>query len=224
VDDERRSSFSLRRWSRRKLEAARGQDDSRAPRRNDDDVAPAAKRPAAEAVPARSVAAPGTSDARSDIPPTPPAVESTRLPLPPIDSLTIDSDFSPFMQAGVDETVKREALRKLVRDPRFNVMDGLDVYIDDYSKPSPLEPALARALTHARYVFNPPKTRVTAEGIVEDIREPTEREGDDAAAEAPPSAAAEVTQRVASLESPQPKEPSAAPPASEPAQADKRIE
>jgi hypothetical protein len=25
-----------------------------------------------------------------------------------------------------------------MRDPRFNVMDGLDVYIDDYSKPDPI--------------------------------------------------------------------------------------
>ena len=128
------------------------------------------------------------------------------------------------MQAGVDETVKREALRKLVRDPRFNVMDGLDVYIDDYSKPSPLEPALARALTQARYVFNPPKTRVTAEGIVEDVPEPTEREGDGTSAQAPGSAITEVTQRVASLESPQPKAPRAEPPPSEHSPADKPIE
>ena len=61
------------------------------------------------------------------------------------------------------------ALRKLLRDPRFNVMDGLDVYIDDYAKPSPLEPELARTLMQARYIFDPPKTRVTAEGVVEDV-------------------------------------------------------
>jgi hypothetical protein len=29
-------------------------------------------------------------------------------------------------------------LKTLFQDPRFNVMDGLDVYIDDYSKPDPL--------------------------------------------------------------------------------------
>jgi hypothetical protein len=45
------------------------------------------------------------------------------------------------------------------------------VYIDDYSKPSPLEPELARTLMQARYIFDPPKTRVTAEGIVEDVPE-----------------------------------------------------
>jgi len=29
-------------------------------------------------------------------------------------------------------------MKKLFSDPRFNVMDGLDVYIDDYSIPDPL--------------------------------------------------------------------------------------
>ena len=61
-------------------------------------------------------------------------------PLPPVESLTIDSDFTPFMQPGVDPAVKRQALRTLVRDPRFNVMDGLDIYIGDYSIPDPMPP------------------------------------------------------------------------------------
>ena len=59
-------------------------------------------------------------------------------PLPPVESLTPDSDFSPFMGADVDELLRRRALKTLFQDPRFNVMDGLDVYIDDYSKPDPL--------------------------------------------------------------------------------------
>jgi hypothetical protein len=85
-------------------------------------------------------------------------------------------------------------------------MDGLDVYIDDYSKPSPLEPELVRTLAQARYLFNPPKTHVTAEGIVEDVPDDVAGEasradgavmddpvaGDDASANAlPPVTAAE---------------------------------
>lgn len=58
--------------------------------------------------------------------------------LPPVESLTPESDFSPFMKAQVDETLKRRALKTLFQDPRFNVMDGLDVYIDDFSKADPL--------------------------------------------------------------------------------------
>jgi len=61
-------------------------------------------------------------------------------PLPPVESLTPDSDFTAFMKPDVDPGVRREALKVLLRDPRFNVMDGLDVYIDDYSKPDPLPP------------------------------------------------------------------------------------
>ncbi len=59
-------------------------------------------------------------------------------PLPPVDSLGFDSDFTRFLAPKVDEAVKRQALRKLFNDPRFNVMDGLDVYIDDYSKFEPI--------------------------------------------------------------------------------------
>jgi hypothetical protein len=36
--------------------------------------------------------------------------------------------------------VKNAAFKKLFADPHFNVMDGLDIYIDDYSKPDPLPP------------------------------------------------------------------------------------
>jgi hypothetical protein len=66
----------------------------------------------------------------------PPAVAET--PLPPVESLTPESDFTPFLRDGVDARLKRQALKTLFQDPRFNVMDGLDVYIDDYSKPDPL--------------------------------------------------------------------------------------
>jgi hypothetical protein len=44
----------------------------------------------------------------------------------------------PYLQPKVAEDVKRAALRKLFSDPQFNVMDGLDIYIDDYTKPDPM--------------------------------------------------------------------------------------
>jgi hypothetical protein len=68
--------------------------------------------------------------------------EAARATEPPVESLTIDSDFTPFLSAEVEETVKRAALRKLFSDPRFNVMDGLDVYIDDYSQADPIPEGL----------------------------------------------------------------------------------
>lgn len=71
-------------------------------------------------------------------------------PLPALDTLTPADDFSPFMQAGIDAGARNAALRKLFSDPHFNVMDGLDIYIDDYSKPDPMPASMLRALRHAR--------------------------------------------------------------------------
>jgi Protein of unknown function (DUF3306) len=47
-------------------------------------------------------------------------------------------DFSTFMQPNVDPAVQQAALKKMFTDPHFNIMDGLDIYIGDYSKPDPL--------------------------------------------------------------------------------------
>lgn len=111
----------LRRWSRRKVAAKT--------------ASPAATAgPVAEAAPAKATPEAGRAPTAGVVP------ESSGTQLPPVESLTIDSDFTPFMQAGVDPALKRQALRTLVRDPRFNVMDGLDIYIGDYSIPDPMPP------------------------------------------------------------------------------------
>lgn len=59
-------------------------------------------------------------------------------PLPPVDTLSFDSDFTAFMKPEVGAVLKRQALKTLFQDPRFNVMDGLDVYIADFSLADPL--------------------------------------------------------------------------------------
>ena len=73
--------------------------------------------------------------------------------LPPIDKLTIDSDFRGFFHPKVGEDVRRAALKKLFSDPRFNVMDGLDVYIDDYSKSEPIPPEMLAGLRQAQKIL-----------------------------------------------------------------------
>ena len=78
--------------------------------------------------------------------------------LPPIDSLTFESDFKEFMHSKVEQSVKRAALKKLFADPRFNVMDGLDTYIDDYTKADPIPDEMLARLDHARQtLFGPRK-------------------------------------------------------------------
>src|SRR3970040_2111113 len=73
--------------------------------------------------------------------------------LPPLDKLTLDSDYRAFFHPKVDEDVRRAALKKLFSDPRFNVMDGLDVYIDDYSKTEPIPPAMLAGLRQAQKIL-----------------------------------------------------------------------
>ena len=73
--------------------------------------------------------------------------------LPPLDKLTFDSDYRDFFHPKVDEGLRRAALKKLFSDPRFNVMDGLDVYIDDYSKNDPIPPEMLAGLKQAQNIL-----------------------------------------------------------------------
>jgi hypothetical protein len=41
-------------------------------------------------------------------------------------------------------------VKKLFTDPHFNLMDGLDIYIDDYTKPDPIPAAMLRELAQSR--------------------------------------------------------------------------
>jgi hypothetical protein len=79
-----------------------------------------------------------------------PADAPPEQPLPPLESLDFASDFTAFLQDKVEESVKRAALKKLFHSPEFNVMDGLDVYIDDYGAPDPIPPEMLSRLAHAR--------------------------------------------------------------------------
>ncbi len=133
----------LSRWARLK----RGSRDE--PRAADDGapangIAPNA--PDAEAASAGAAEPQAAAEARAVPEPAqrsgethPVASDSAVAPaLAPIESLTPASDFKPFMQAGIDAATRNAALKRLFADPQFNVMDGLDVYIDDYGKTEPI--------------------------------------------------------------------------------------
>ena len=77
------------------------------------------------------------------------------LTLEDVGALTSDSDFRPFVSRGVDESIRRSAMKKLFSDPHFNVMDGLDVYIDDYSKSVPIPAQVLAMMNHPEYLLNP---------------------------------------------------------------------
>jgi len=82
--------------------------------------------------------------------------------IPPFDRLFplfFGADEPPAMDdalggmGGEDAEQLREALKKLFHDPHFNVMDGLDTYIDDYSKPDPLPAAMLATLRQAQKIL-----------------------------------------------------------------------
>lgn len=74
--------------------------------------------------------------------------ESTALP--PVETLTPESDFRPFMKPDVDPALRNQAMKSLFRDPHFNVMDMMDVYVDDYSLPDPIPESMLRQMTQSR--------------------------------------------------------------------------
>jgi hypothetical protein len=77
-------------------------------------------------------------------------------PLPTLDdvaALDVKSpDFGRFVARDVDPAVKNAALKKLFTDPQWNVMDGLDVYIDDYGKPDPLPESVLRKMAQSQFL------------------------------------------------------------------------
>jgi len=86
----------------------------------------------------------------------PAAMEKAAPGLPTLEDvaqLTAESDFSVFVSQGVDKAVQRMAMKKLFADPHFSLMDGLDVYIDDYTKADPVSEAMLASLHHARDIF-----------------------------------------------------------------------
>ncbi|MEP6721860.1 MAG: DUF3306 domain-containing protein [Variovorax sp.] len=130
----------LGRWSRRKLEVQE---------QEKKDLLP----PSAEASGSGDMAALAPA-ASPDPGLSPEGEEETPPPLTLADasSLTIDSDFKPFLAKAVAPEVKNAALKKLFADPHFNVMDRLDIYIDDYSNPAPLPESTLRQMASAKFL------------------------------------------------------------------------
>lgn len=133
----------LSRWSRRKIEArggARGPDGD--PDREPDGEPggdPPASPPAAAAPPT------APSDAGDN------TASSPGAPLPPVEELRgLESEYRDFLRPEVDESLRRMALKKLFQDPHFNIMDGLDTYIDDYTKADPIPEVMLRGLIQAQ--------------------------------------------------------------------------
>lgn len=131
----------LGRWSRRKQEVREGK-----PVQDPAPPVPQASVPAGVNAPAPLAAQPAAA-------PVPPEPAAAPLPtLQDVQSLSIDSDFKPFASRAVAPEVRNAAMKKLFTDPHFNVMDGLDIYIDDYTQPDPLPAAMLKQMASAQFM------------------------------------------------------------------------
>ena len=129
----------LGRWSRRKLETEAGK------------PVPAEPVPPQPPEPAMAAAQPRLDQADPLAQNTPPP----ERPAPTMDdvaALTPDADFSRFVSSEVAPEVKTAAMKKLFADPHFNIMDGLDTYIDDYGLPDPIPPQMLKSLASAEFL------------------------------------------------------------------------
>ena len=131
--DEKGSEAFLSRWARLKQSG-----EAREVSPMDMDK-PTAGLPAGGAMPNTSTGAPIKAKMPEEPHPEPILPDADpAAALPSLDSLTPQSDFSPFMARDVDPQLRNLAMKKLFTDPHYNVMDRLDIYIDDYSVHTPL--------------------------------------------------------------------------------------
>ncbi|MBS0443705.1 MAG: DUF3306 domain-containing protein [Proteobacteria bacterium] len=154
------------RWSRRKVQQ-REQREMPAP-----EAPPAAPVVPPAAVPAAAVdAAPEPTPAEA-----PPTLEEAA-------ALTPASDFTRFVARDVAPEVKNAALKKLFADPQFNLMDGLDIYIDDYGKPDPLPEGMLRQLAQSQFLGlfdddDEKKSSATAPPLAPTLEAPPDEDAD----------------------------------------------
>lgn len=165
------------RWSRRKVQVRTGE-----PLPPEPPAKPAeAPIAAAVATPHVVVPAPSTPDAT-------PAEPPPSLTLEDVARLTPESDYSAFVARGVSPDVRNAAVKKLFTDPHYNVMDGLDIYIDDYSKPSPLSAADMARMVGAQFlklVDDPNEPKPTAATPQTDTQETAAQQADPDAVDEP---------------------------------------
>ena len=74
-------------------------------------------------------------------------------PLPPVDKLTPQSDFTSFMQPKVEDTLRRAALKKLFVDPHFNIPDPFEPFSGDWRLAESMTPDVVATLNQAKVML-----------------------------------------------------------------------
>jgi hypothetical protein len=97
--------------------------------------------------------------------------------LPPIESLTKDSEFSAFMHPKVQDALRRAALKKLFSDPHFNIPDPFEPYSGDWTVGDPIPDEMLATLNQARTLLFPPKDKLEEEKKLAEDKPKTDEPG-----------------------------------------------
>jgi Protein of unknown function (DUF3306) len=174
----------LSRWSRRKAQQendAPGQGELVPPVRTGEGTTTMPPNPSAGAeLQAHAAKVPANAGVSAD-----PVLE-----LPSIDSLTSESDFTPFMAKNVPASLRNQAVKKLFADPRYGLIDQMDIYIADYTQPDPIPAEMLRMMHQSK-----------ALGLFDD--DPESPANDVAADESPAIEPAETTAETAPISPPE---------------------
>ena len=166
------------RWSRRKIEARKTAEK------------PAEAQPPAEPAPAApAVANTGAAAVPTDA--------SAPRELPPLESLKgLASEYTEFLKPGVDENLRRSALKKLFSDPHFENFERFEAYCEDFTQGEPIPLAMLKTLEHAKSLLFDDKEKKDPHAAaetpaVQSPPEAAERAQGETRAEAPPPEPAE---------------------------------
>ena len=95
----------------------------------------------------------------------------TDADMPPLESLSADSDYTGFLSPKVSETLRRAALRKLFHGDEFNIVDGLDEYAEDFTTFEALGDIVTSDMRHLIEVEAKKKAEAIKNALIDDESE-----------------------------------------------------
>jgi hypothetical protein len=101
------------------------------------------------------------AEKKAEVAPAP----ATVPPLPPVDQLTPESDFSGFMNPKVEDALRRVALKKLFSDPHFNIPDPYEAYSGDWTGGEPIPEAMLASLEQMKALLKTPPAETSKKEI-----------------------------------------------------------
>lgn len=92
----------------------------------------------------------------------------TDADMPPLESLSADSDYTGFLSPKVSEKLRRAALRRLFHGDEFNIVDGLDEYAEDFTTFEALGDIVTSDMRHMIEVEARKKAEAIKNALLED--------------------------------------------------------